>query len=75
MILTYLYQLKCLMFSKFNNLFNWNTGLCRVLLLVAVQGVISIQTGLGGDCALHLDGPGRHSAFDFHLNTLRGGPL
>ncbi|XP_075228376.1 peroxidase homolog [Lycorma delicatula] len=29
----------------------------------------------GGECALRLDGPGRTSAFDFHVNTLRGGPF
>lgn len=29
----------------------------------------------GGECALRLDGPGRSSGFDFHTNTIRGGPL
>ncbi|KAG8323517.1 peroxidase activity protein [Homalodisca vitripennis] len=29
----------------------------------------------GAECALRLDGPGRNSGFDFHTNTLRGGPF
>nr|XP_024214055.1 peroxidase-like [Halyomorpha halys] len=43
------------------------------LTLAAVSPTIAITNG--GDCALRLDGPGRTSFFDYHLNTLRGGPL
>ncbi|XP_054268783.1 peroxidase-like isoform X2 [Macrosteles quadrilineatus] len=29
----------------------------------------------GGECALRLDGRGRNSGFDFHTNTIHGGPF
>lgn len=46
---------------------------------IIVSSVLAICTygstqSIEGECALHLNGPGRTSFFDFNTNTLRGGP-
>lgn len=60
-------------------IYNFKFILIFYRVFIIVSSVLAIcnyglTQSIEGECALHLNGPGRTSFFDFNTNTLRGGP-